>query len=91
MIEDVNAVVAVDAAALIETQAHVRNVLGTLTEREAGVVRMRFGFVDGRPRTLDDIGLVYGVTRERIRQIEATTLTKLRHPARLQALRDHLS
>ena len=62
----------------------------TLSEREAGVVRLRFGLTDGQPRTLDEIGQVYGVTRERIRQIESKTMSKLRHPSRSQVLRDYL-
>jgi RNA polymerase primary sigma factor len=68
----------------------LRSVLATLSEREASIVRLRFGLTDGQPRTLDQIGHVYGLTRERIRQIESTTMTKLRHPARSQALRDFL-
>jgi RNA polymerase primary sigma factor len=68
-------------------QAEMRSVLATLSDREAGVIRLRFGLIDGRPRTLDEIGRTYGVTRERIRQIESKTMTKLRHPARSQALR----
>ena len=62
----------------------------TLSEREAGVVRLRFGLTDGQPRTLDEIGQVYGVTRERIRQIESKTMSKLRHPSRSQVMRDYL-
>jgi RNA polymerase primary sigma factor len=89
-IEDTKAVVAVDAVAFTLLRDELRSVLATLSEREAGVVRLRFGLVDGRPRTLDEIGKVYGVTRERIRQIESTTMSKLRHPARAQALRDYL-
>jgi RNA polymerase primary sigma factor len=65
-------------------------VLSTLSEREASIVRLRFGLTDGRPRTLDEIGRVHGVTRERIRQIETVTMAKLRHPSRSQALRDYL-
>ena len=65
-------------------------VLDTLSEREAGVVSMRFGLTDGQPKTLDEIGKVYGVTRERIRQIESKTMSKLRHPSRSQVLRDYL-
>ena len=67
-----------------------QSVLQTLSEREAGVVRLRFGLTDGQPRTLDEIGQVYGVTRERIRQIESKTMSKLRHPRRSQVLRDYL-
>jgi RNA polymerase primary sigma factor len=66
------------------------HVLDTLSDREAGVVTMRFGLSDGQPRTLDEIGKVYGVTRERIRQIESKTMSKLRHPSRSQALREYL-
>jgi RNA polymerase primary sigma factor len=65
-------------------------VLRTLTDREAAVVKMRFGLVDGQPRTLDEIGREFGLTRERIRQIESKTLSKLRHPSRSQKLRDYL-
>ncbi|MBI2699392.1 MAG: RNA polymerase subunit sigma [Mycobacterium sp.] len=68
----------------------LQSVLDTLSEREAGVVRLRFGLTDGQPRTLDEIGQVYGVTRERIRQIESKTMSKLRHPSRSQVLRDYL-
>ena len=68
----------------------LQQVLQTLSEREAGVVRLRFGLTDGQPRTLDEIGQVYGVTRERIRQIESKTMSKLRHPSRSQVLRDYL-
>ena len=68
----------------------LQSVLETLSEREAGVVRLRFGLTDGQPRTLDEIGQVYGVTRERIRQIESKTMSKLRHPSRSQVLRDYL-
>ena len=68
----------------------IHQVLDTLSEREAGVVSMRFGLTDGQPKTLDEIGKVYGVTRERIRQIESKTMSKLRHPSRSQVLRDYL-
>jgi hypothetical protein len=81
----------VDAAGqftLLQEQLH--SVLDTLSEREAGVVSMRFGLTDGQPKTLDEIGKVYGVTRERIRQIESKTMSKLRHPSRSQVLRDYL-
>ena len=71
-------------------QAELRSVLATLSDREAGVIRLRFGLTDGRPRTLDEIGRTYGVTRERIRQIETKTMTKLRHPARSQVLRSYV-
>jgi RNA polymerase primary sigma factor len=67
-----------------------RSVNDTLSERESGVVSMRFGLTDGQPKTLDEIGKVYGVTRERIRQIESKTMSKLRHPSRSQVLRDYL-
>jgi RNA polymerase primary sigma factor len=71
-------------------QDQLRSALGTLSTREAGVIRMRFGLTDGRPRTLGEIGQVYGVTRERIRQIESRTMTKLRNPSRSRLLRDYL-
>jgi RNA polymerase primary sigma factor len=90
LVEDTWAVVAFDALDVTFLQAELRNVLATLSEREAGVIRLRFGLSDGRPHTLDEIGRVYGVTRERIRQIEAKTMTKLRHPARSQPLRGYL-
>ena len=90
-IEDSEAVDALDAAAFGLLQVQLQSVLGTLNEREAGVVRLRFGLTDGRPRTLDEIGRVYGVTRERIRQIEARSMAKLRHPSRSQTLRDYLA
>jgi RNA polymerase primary sigma factor len=89
-IEDSQAVDALDAAAFGLLQLQLQTVLATLNEREAGVVRLRFGLSDGRPRTLDEIGRVYGVTRERIRQIEARSMAKLRHRARSQTLRDYL-
>ncbi|WP_442891611.1 RNA polymerase sigma factor [Dietzia sp.] len=89
-IEDSEAVVAVDAVSFTLLQDQLGSVLETLSEREAGVVRLRFGLTDGMPRTLDEIGQVYGVTRERIRQIESKTMSKLRHPSRSQVLRDYL-
>ncbi|WP_018352878.1 RNA polymerase sigma factor [Longispora albida] len=89
-IEDSEAVVAVDAVSFSLLQDQLQSVLQTLSEREAGVVRLRFGLTDGQPRTLDEIGQVYGVTRERIRQIESKTMSKLRHPSRSQVLRDYL-
>jgi RNA polymerase primary sigma factor len=89
-IEDSEAVVAVDAVSFGLMQDQLLSVLQTLSEREAGVVRLRFGLTDGQPRTLDEIGRVYGVTRERIRQIESKTMSKLRHPSRSQVLRDYL-
>ena len=89
-IEDSEAVVAVDAVSFTLLQDQLQSVLDTLSEREAGVVSMRFGLNDGQPKTLDEIGKVYGVTRERIRQIESKTMAKLRHPSRSQVLRDYL-
>jgi RNA polymerase primary sigma factor len=89
-IEDSEAVVAVDAVSFTLLQDQLQSVLETLSEREAGVVRLRFGLTDGQPRTLDEIGQVYGVTRERIRQIESKTMSKLRHPSRSQVVRDYL-
>ena len=89
-VEDSEAVVAMDVVAFSLLQAQLQQVLGTLSDREAGVIRLRFGLADGRPRTLGEIGDVYGVTRERIRQIESKTMCKLRHPARSEALRDYL-
>jgi RNA polymerase primary sigma factor len=90
LIEDAEAVIPADAVSFTLLQEQLHSVLGTLTEREAGVVSMRFGLTDGQPKTLDQIGKVYGVTRERIRQIEAKTMSKLRHPSRSQMLRDYL-
>ena len=89
-IADAEAVIAVDAVSFTLLQDQLQDVLTTLSEREAGVVRLRFGLTDGMPRTLDEIGQVYGVTRERIRQIESKTMSKLRHPSRSQVLRDYL-
>ena len=89
-IEDSEAVVAVDAVSFTLLQDQLQSVLATLSEREAGVVRLRFGLTDGQPRTLDEIGQAYGVTKERIRQIESKTMTKLRHPSRSEALRGYL-
>jgi len=89
-IHDPEAVVALDVVAVGQLRDQLQQVLLTLTEREAGVVRLRFGLVDGRPRTLDEIGEVYGVTRERIRQIESKTMSKLRHPSRSEGLRDFI-
>jgi RNA polymerase primary sigma factor len=89
-IEDAEATVAVDVVSFTLLQDQLRQVLLTLSEREAGVVRLRYGLTDGQPRTLDEIGQVYGVTRERIRQIESKTMSKLRHPSRSQVLRDYL-
>jgi RNA polymerase primary sigma factor len=89
-IEDSQAVVAVDAVSFALLQDELQAVLGTLSEREAGIVRLRVGLTDGQPRTLEEIAHVYGVTRERIRQIETKTMSKLRHPSRSQTLRDYL-
>jgi RNA polymerase primary sigma factor len=90
-IQDSDAVLAVEAVSFILLQKHLHSVLATLSEREANIVRLRFGLTDGQPRTLDEIGHVHGVTRERIRQIESKTMAKLRHPSRSQALRDYLN
>ncbi len=90
LIEDSEAIVPSDAVSFTLLQEQLEGVLDTLSEREAGVVRMRFGLTDGQPKTLDEIGKVYGVTRERIRQIESKTMAKLRHPSRSQVLRDYL-
>ena len=90
LIEDAEAVVPADAVSFTLLQEQLHSVLDTLSEREAGVVQMRFGLTDGQPKTLDEIGKVYGVTRERIRQIESKTMSKLRHPSRSQVLRDYL-
>jgi len=90
LIEDSEAVVPADAVSFTLLQEQLHSVLDTLSEREAGVVAMRFGLTDGQPKTLDEIGKVYGVTRERIRQIESKTMSKLRQPSRSQVLRDYL-
>ncbi len=90
LIEDSEAVVPADAVAFTLLQEQLHAVLDTLPEREAGVVRLRYGLTDGQPKTLDDIGKIFGVTRERIRQIENKTMSKLRHPSRSQTLRDYL-
>ena len=89
-IEDSQATVALDAVSFTMLQDQLQSVLGTLSEREANVVRLRFGLTDGQPHTLDEIGHIHGVTRERIRQIETKTMAKLRHPSRSEALRDYL-
>jgi RNA polymerase primary sigma factor len=89
-IEDTDAVLAIDAVSATLLQDQLQSVLATLTEREAGIVRLRYGLTDGQPRTLEQISHVYGVTRERVRQIESRTMAKLRHPSRCQALRDYL-
>ncbi|MFM1818983.1 MAG: hypothetical protein RIS61_581 [Actinomycetota bacterium] len=90
LIEDSEAIVPADAVSFTLLQEQLDSVLDTLSERESGVVKMRFGLTDGQPKTLDEIGKVYGVTRERIRQIESKTMSKLRHPSRSQVLRDYL-
>ncbi len=90
LIEDSEAVVPADAVGFTLLQEELTKVMDTLSEREAGVVGMRFGLTDGQPKTLDEIGRVFGVTRERIRQIESKTMSKLRHPSRSQVLRDYL-
>ena len=90
LIEDSEAIVPADAVSFTLLQEQLESVLHTLSDREAGVVKMRFGLTDGQPKTLDEIGKVYGVTRERIRQIESKTMSKLRHPSRSQVLRDYL-
>jgi len=90
LIEDSEAIVPSDAVSFTLLQEQLESVLDTLSDREAGVVRMRFGLTDGQPKTLDEIGKVFGVTRERIRQIESKTMSKLRHPSRSQVLRDYL-
>ena len=90
LIEASEAIVPADAVSFTLLQEQLHRVLDTLSEREAGVVSMRFGLGDGQPKTLDEIGKVYGVTRERIRQIESKTMSKLRHPSRSQVLRDYL-
>ena len=90
LIEDIDAIAPSEAVAFSLLQEQFKQVLETLSPREAGVIRMRYGLEDGQPKTLDDIGHVYGVTRERIRQIESKTMAKLRHPARSQTLRDFL-
>jgi RNA polymerase primary sigma factor len=90
LIEDSEAIQPGEAVSFTLLQEHLHSVLGTLSEREAGVVSMRFGLTDGQPKTLGEIGKVYGVTRERIRQIESKTMSKLRHPSRSKVLRDYL-
>ena len=90
LIEDSEAVVPADAVGFTLLQEELSKVMDTLSDREAGVVGMRFGLTDGQPKTLDEIGRVFGVTRERIRQIESKTMSKLRHPSRSQVLRDYL-
>lgn len=90
LIEDTEAVVPADAVGFTMLQHQLESLLDSLSEREAGVIRMRFGLGDGMPKTLDQIGDTFGVTRERIRQIESKTMAKLRHPSRSQSLRDYL-
>jgi RNA polymerase primary sigma factor len=90
LIEDSGAIQPGEAVSFTMLQEQLHSILDTLSEREAGVVSMRFGLTDGQPKTLDEIGKVYGVTRERIRQIESKTMSKLRHPSRSQLLRDYL-
>jgi len=90
LIEDTEAIQPGEAVSFTLLQEQLHSVLATLSEREAGVVSLRFGLTDGEPKTLDEIGKVYGVTRERIRQIESKTMLKLRHPSRSQVLRDYL-
>jgi RNA polymerase primary sigma factor len=90
LIEDSEAIDPDEAVSFTLLQEQLHSVLDTLSEREASIVSMRFGLTDGQPKTLDEIGKVYGVTRERIRQIESKTMSKLRHPSRSQALRDYL-
>jgi RNA polymerase primary sigma factor len=90
LIEDSEAIQPGEAVGFTLLQEQLHSVLGTLSEREAGVVSMRFGLADGQPQTLDQIGKIYGVTRERIRQIELKAMSKLRHPSRSNILRDYL-
>ncbi|MFC5180858.1 RNA polymerase sigma factor RpoD [Actinomadura harenae] len=89
-IEDSDAVVPIEAAAFILLQDQLEDILGTLSEREQRIIQLRFGLADGHPRTLEEVGREFGVTRERIRQIESKTLAKLRHPSRAQMLREYL-
>jgi RNA polymerase primary sigma factor len=89
-IEDSDAIVPVDAASFILLQEQLDAILHTLSDREKRVIQLRFGLADGHPRTLEEVGKEFGVTRERIRQIESKTLSKLRHPSRSQKLRDYL-
>jgi RNA polymerase primary sigma factor len=89
-IEDADAVVPIEAAAFILLQDQLEEILGTLSDREQRIIQLRFGLTDGHPRTLEEVGREFGVTRERIRQIESKTLAKLRHPSRAQMLREYL-
>ena len=91
LIQDDHAVVAVDAVCFTQLRDHLQSLLASLPDREASIVRLRFGFTDGQPRTLDEVGKIYGVTREHIRLIESQTIAKLRHRSRSQALRDYLN
>ncbi len=90
LIEDSDAIQPGEAVSFTLLQEQLHSVLGTLSEREAGVVSMRFGLTDGQPKTFEEIGNLYGVTRERIRQIESKAMYKLRHPSRSNGLRDYL-
>jgi RNA polymerase primary sigma factor len=83
--------VALESVLFAQMRNQLHSVLATLSDREAGIVRLRFGLTDGQPRTLDEIGHLYGITRERIRQIESKAMAKLRHPSRSEALRDFLT
>jgi RNA polymerase primary sigma factor len=89
-IEDADAVVPMEAAAFIMLQDQLEQILDTLSSREQAIIQLRFGLTDGHPRTLEEVGREFGVTRERIRQIESKTLAKLRHPSRAQMLREYL-
>ena len=90
-IEDAQAISAIDVVCIALLQGHLQSVLATLSEREAHIVQLRFGLADGQPRTLEEIGQIHGLTRERIRQIETKTIAKLRHPTRARILRDYLT
>ena len=90
-IEDADAVVPMEAAAFMMLQDQLEQVLDTLSPREQRIIQLRFGLIDGHPRTLEEVGRDFGVTRERIRQIESKTLVKLRHPGRAQMLREYLA
>jgi len=90
-IEDADAVVPMEAAAFVMLQDQLEQVLDTLSPREQRIIQLRFGLIDGHPRTLEEVGRDFGVTRERIRQIESKTLVKLRHPGRAQMLREYLA
>jgi RNA polymerase primary sigma factor len=89
-IEDADAVVPMEAAAFIMLQDQLEQMLDNLTPREQKIIQLRFGLMDGHPRTLEEVGREFGVTRERIRQIESKTLSKLRHPSRAQMLKEYL-